>query len=91
MEINDAEKVEQVKADWRTAGLSDREQARCAWAEKLTRTPQEMTPGDLEPLKAVGLDDAAILDLDQVTSYFNYINRMADGLGVDLEEFMGSA
>ena len=32
--------------------------------------------------------DAAILDLAQVTSYFNYINRMADGLGVDLEEFM---
>lgn len=47
-----------------------------------------MSPDDLIPLKEVGLDDAAILDLAQVTSYFNYINRMADGLGVDLEPFM---
>ena len=49
-----------------------------------------MSPSDLEPLRSVGLDDATILDLAQVASYFNYINRMADGLGVDLEESMMS-
>lgn len=90
MEIEDAEKVAAVKKDWRTAGLSPREEALCAWAEKITLTPASMSPTDLEPLKSVGLDDAAILDLAQVASYFNYINRMADGLGVDLEESMKS-
>lgn len=80
--------AEAVKKDWRTAGLTAREEALCTWAEKLTRTPREMTPADLEPLRAAGLDDLAILDLAQVVSYFNYINRMADGLGVDLEPFM---
>ena len=49
-----------------------------------------MTPADLDPLRAAGLEDRDILDLAQVTSYFNYINRMADGLGVDLEDFMGA-
>lgn len=91
MEIDDHAKVEKIKRDWRDAGLTEREQALCVWAEKLTRTPQQMTEADLEPLRAVGLDDAGILDLAQVTSYFNYINRMADGLGVDLEEFMHRA
>ncbi|MAG54847.1 MAG: peroxidase [Planctomycetes bacterium] len=86
--MNDADRVEAVKQDWRAAGLSPREQALCTYAEKLTLEPQEMSPDDLIPLKEVGLDDAAILDLAQVTSYFNYINRMADGLGVDLEPFM---
>ena len=88
MEIEDADKVAAVKKDWRTAGLSPREEALCTWAEKLTLKPADMSPDDLKPLKSVGLDDAAILDVAQVTSYFNYINRMADGLGVDLEESM---
>ena len=90
MEIENTEKVAAVKKDWRTAGLSIREQALCVWAEKLTLTPADMSPSDLEPLRSVGLDDATILDLAQVASYFNYINRMADGLGVDLEESMMS-
>lgn len=88
MEVEDEALVEAVKKDWRSAGLTPREEALCAWAEKLTLTPAKMTREDLLPLRSAGLDDAAILDLAQVTSYFNYINRMADGLGVDLEEFM---
>ncbi len=47
-----------------------------------------MTPEDLAPLRQAGLDDAGILDVCQVVAYFNYINRLADGLGVDLEAFM---
>ena len=43
---------------------------------------------DLEPLRAVGLTDAEIHDATQVASYFNYINRIADGLGTDLEPEM---
>ena len=47
-----------------------------------------MTSGDLEPLRSVGLSDEGILELCLVVAYFNYINRIADGLGVDLEDWM---
>ena len=55
------------------------------YAVKLTRTPGEMGEGDVERLREVGFDQVAILDICQVVSYFNYVNRMADGLGVELE------
>ena len=47
-----------------------------------------MTPEDLDELRAVGLDDRAIHDATQVVSYFNYINRIADALGVEPEDFI---
>ena len=52
-------------------------------AEKLTTAPQAMTESDLGELRAVGLDDRDILDLTLVTAYFNFVNRIALGLGVD--------
>lgn len=56
------------------------------YAVKLTRDPGAMTPGDVERLRAAGFDDHAILDICQIASYYNYVNRLADGLGVELEE-----
>ena len=47
-----------------------------------------MTEGDVERLRAVGFGDAGIHDAIQVVSYFNYINRLADAVHVDLEEGM---
>ncbi|MEM7117841.1 MAG: hypothetical protein AAF614_35750 [Chloroflexota bacterium] len=47
-----------------------------------------MSPADLDALRAHGLDDRAIHDATQVISYFNYINRVADALGVEPEEFI---
>ncbi len=55
------------------------------YAVKLTLTPGEVGAGDVECLREVGFDQAAILEICQVVSYFNYVNRMADGLGVELE------
>ena len=55
------------------------------YAVKLTLTPGKMDQGDVERLREVGFDQAAILDICQVVSYYNYVNRMADGLGVELE------
>lgn len=55
------------------------------YADKLTVRPREMAEADLEPLRAEGLTDRDIVDLNQVVSYFNYVNRIADGLGVQLE------
>jgi uncharacterized peroxidase-related enzyme len=74
--------------DWRTAGLTARQAALCAYAEKLTREPSRMSASDLVPLQEAGLSDTDILDAVQVIGYFNYINRVADALGVDLEPEM---
>jgi len=52
-------------------------------AEKLTSAPEAMTESDLGELRAVGLSDRDILDLTLVTAYFNFVNRIALGLGVD--------
>lgn len=59
------------------------------YATKLTRTPDEMVEPDLRPLRAVGLTDRDIVDLNQVVAYFNYVNRVALGLGVELEAWWG--
>ena len=52
------------------------------YAEKLTSAPSAMTESDLGELRAVGLDDKDILDLALITAYFNFVNRIALGLGV---------
>ena len=64
------------------------DRALCDYACKLTRTPAAITRADIDAMRAVGLDDRAINDAAQVISFFNSINRIADGLGVDLEEGM---
>ncbi len=77
--------VEAIRSDYRRAPLSEKDRALCEYAEKLTRTPGEMNSEDVARLRAAGFSDAAIHDAAQVVSYFNYINRIADGLGVDSE------
>ncbi len=57
-----------------------------SYVVKLTRAPHSVTGGDVQRLRDVGFDDTAILDICQVASYFNYVNRLADGLGVELED-----
>lgn len=69
--------------------MSPRETAILGYARKLTRTPGRMTEDDLVPLRRAGLDDRAIHDLCGVTAYFAFVNRIADGLGVELEERWG--
>lgn len=54
----------------------------------MTRTPGAMAAADVVELRALGWSDLEIHDAAQVVAYFNYINRIADGLGVDLEEEM---
>lgn len=79
--------VAAVKADWRKAPLAAVDRALCQFADKLTKTPGEMQRADVEALRKAGLDDRAIHDAVQVISYFNYINRVADALGTDPEDF----
>ncbi|MCH8879651.1 MAG: peroxidase-related enzyme [Planctomycetes bacterium] len=87
-EVNDDALVEAIKTDYRTAELDESTRAVLDLAVKLTRTPGQMKPSDLDALRQQGLSDLAIHDIVQVAAYFNYINRIADGLGVDLEPEM---
>ena len=55
------------------------------YAEKLTRTPSEMNRADVDALKELGFSDADVLAIAEVTAYYAYANRIADGLGVEVE------
>ena len=80
--------VHAVARDWRSAPLTDQDKALCEFAAKLTHAPAAMSPSDLDALRKQGLDDRAIHDAAQVIGYFNYINRIADALGVEPEDFI---
>ncbi|MEX1024292.1 MAG: hypothetical protein WD226_04365 [Planctomycetota bacterium] len=77
-----------VARDWRSAPLPPEALALAAFAEALTIDPGAMEALHVERLRAAGFDDVAIHDAIQVTSYFNYINRIADGMHIDLEPEM---
>ena len=80
--------VEAIKTDYRTAKLDEATRAVLDFVVKLTRRPGEMRPSDLDALRQHGLSELVLHDIVQVAAYFNYINRVADGLGVDLEPEM---
>ncbi len=59
-----------------------------AYAAKLTRSPGEMQRSDVEALTAVGFTDRDVLDIAEVVGYYAYVNRIADGLGVQTEAWI---
>ena len=71
-----------IKKDWRTAPIDAKEKAMLAYVEKLTLKPKSCSREDIENLRKAGFDDKAILQINLIASWFNYINRVADGLGV---------
>ncbi len=73
--------------DYRQAAVTPAERAMLDYAVKLTREPWAMAEADVRALRAAGWSDAAILDVNQVTGYYAFVNRLADGLGVELEDF----
>jgi uncharacterized peroxidase-related enzyme len=77
--------VEALKTDYRQAALSPADRAMLDYAHKLTLTPWAMQAEDVETLRAHDFTDRAVLDINQVTAYYAYVNRLADGLGVPLE------
>ena len=83
-----AEQVERVKRNPRDSGLAESDLALVEYALRLTLSPAAVSERDVQALRERGLSDAAIHDATQVIAYFNYINRIADGLGVDLEPGM---
>jgi uncharacterized peroxidase-related enzyme len=78
----DAELAGQLARDYTQAALNDADRAMLDYAAKLTRHAARVAPEELDRLRAVGFDDRAILQINLIASWFNYINRVADGLGV---------
>jgi uncharacterized peroxidase-related enzyme len=79
----DDARVEVVVRDWRAADLTDRERALAAYADKLTRAPADMIVEDVAALRAAGLSDRDVLDVNTIAAYFNFANRVVAGLGVE--------
>ncbi|HXG25158.1 MAG TPA: hypothetical protein VNJ09_11425 [Chthonomonadales bacterium] len=77
--------AEAIKRDYRSADLREADRAMLEYVEKLTLRPAQVQREDVEALRAVGFDDVAILQINLIASWFNYINRVADGLGVGRE------
>lgn len=74
--------VEALRRDFRTAPISDQDKVMLEYVVKLTKDATRCGPGDLDGLRAAGFDDKGILQITLIASWFNYINRVADALGV---------
>jgi uncharacterized peroxidase-related enzyme len=74
--------VAALREDYRNADLEPQDRAMLDYAAKLTLTPSKVERADVERLREAGFDDTAILQINLIASWFNYINRVADGLGV---------
>ncbi|MFK7992628.1 MAG: carboxymuconolactone decarboxylase family protein [Granulosicoccus sp.] len=87
--INDDERADAIEVALKTgnpgAVFSGRELALLNYTRKLTLEPQSMLEADVQALRNTGLDDGEILEANQIVAYFNYVNRLLNGLGVSTE------
>ena len=74
-----------LASDYRKADLQAADLAMLDYAVKLTRTPGDMIEADVSSLRAQGFEDRAIHDICAIAAYYAFVNRIADGLGVELE------
>ena len=78
----DGDLVAQLRADYKTAPITEAERVMCDYVVKLTKDATQVLPDDHRKLREAGFDDTAILQITLIASWFNYINRVADALGV---------
>ncbi len=86
----DQKKIDQLKRDFSKVNLSDIDLNLCELAWQLTRIPSVTTETIIAKLKDLGFEDRGILDANLVISYFNFVNRMVLGLGVQIETDKGA-
>jgi uncharacterized peroxidase-related enzyme len=86
--LKDDELVQRIEADYESAGLSAKRLAMLRYAVKLTREPAMIVAEDVESLRGVGFTDLDILHIAEVVAYYAYANRIANGLGVPLEDWI---
>ena len=77
--------VAALEDDYRKAPISEQEKVMLDYVVQITRDATRISPADHERLHAVGFDDTGILQITLIASWFNYINRVADALGVGRE------
>jgi uncharacterized peroxidase-related enzyme len=77
--------IEALKKDYTTAPISEQERVMLDYVVKLTKDATKVRKDDHDRLRAAGFDDKAILQITLIASWFNYINRVADALGVGRE------
>jgi len=87
--INDNERADRIEAalhdDAPGSVFDGAELAMLTYARKLTCRPGDMTEADILRMREQGVDDGQILEINQIVGYFNYVNRLLNGLGVTLE------
>ena len=81
----DKELVEALERDYTTAPITPQERVMVDYVVELTKDATQVQKDDHEKLRAAGFDDQAILQITLIASWFNYINRVADALGVGRE------
>ena len=77
--------VAALEEDYRSASISEQEKVMLDYVVQVTRDATRISPADHDRLRAVGFDDKGILQITLIASWFNYINRVADALGVGRE------
>jgi uncharacterized peroxidase-related enzyme len=77
--------IEALKRDYTTAPITERERVMLDYVVKLTKDATKVWKDDHDRLRGAGFDDKAILQITLIASWFNYINRVADSLGVGRE------
>jgi uncharacterized peroxidase-related enzyme len=78
----DEELVKALQEDYKTAPISEQDRLMLDYVSQLTRDATRISAQDHDRLRAAGFDDRAILQITLIASWFNYINRVADALGV---------
>jgi uncharacterized peroxidase-related enzyme len=78
----DEKLVDAIREDYRTAPIAEADKVMLGYVEQLTRDATKIGRGDHDRLRAAGFDDRGILQITLIASWFNYINRVADALGV---------
>jgi uncharacterized peroxidase-related enzyme len=78
----DEELATALRRDYTQANLSDQDRVMLDFVVRLTKEAYRLTPGDLDRLREAGFDDVGILQITMIAGWFNYINRVADALGV---------
>lgn len=81
----DEDLVKALQEDYKTAAISDQDRVMLDYVARLTKDATDISQQDHERLRAVGFDDQGILQITLIASWFNYINRVADALGVGRE------
>ena len=90
-QVDEDQLIRQIKTDFRSANLDATTRAILEFAEKVTLAAYTVQPSDLDLLRSHGLDDETIFDVVEIVGFFNSINRIADALGIELEDFLDTA